>query len=293
MPNGRTIHSSLGIPFTAVGNKWLNVPSHQQLARLQSRVDVLTLCLVVIDEVSNMGPIIFAHVDSRLQALMGSTNPFGGLAVILLGDFFQLPAVVPSEPLYAAVIKQVNEINLDTPGVVGSPRSAGTSLFASFIKIEFTQQMRAAADPNHMSMLNRMRSPILGEPRVTEVDLAAIRTLTETDIIDDPHWATTPMVVTSSGERIHLIDIQSSNFSRQTGQPRIIWNIPLLGSAAAILPQHEITSIYANNNKLRGHFVVGAKGYLTKNINPSRSFSNGSAIEYHSLTLHGSEDKVS
>jgi len=86
MPNGRTIQSSLGILFTAVGNKWLNVPSHQQLARLQSRVDVLTLCLV-IDEVSNMGPIIFAHVDSRLQALMGSTNPFCGLAVILLANF--------------------------------------------------------------------------------------------------------------------------------------------------------------------------------------------------------------
>ena len=154
MPNGRTIHSALSIPFTAVGNKWLTVPSQQQLVRLHTRVDTNTLCMVVIDEVSYMGPILFAHVESRLQALLASNENLGGLAVVLLEDFFQLPPVVPSECFYAAVVKQVNCLNLDPTGVVGSPRSVGASLFATFKKIELTQQMCSVTDPNHIAIPN-------------------------------------------------------------------------------------------------------------------------------------------
>ena len=292
MPNGRTIHSSLSIPCMAKGNAWLPLPKLQQLAKMQSRVNTSTLCMVVIDEISYMGPIIFGQVEARLRSLMASNDTFGGLGIILMGDFFQLPPVVPSETLYMAVMKQqVDGISLDPVGAVGSPRSVGTSLFASFTRIELTEQMRASRDIQHTEMLDRMRSPPLGQNRITVADLARLRVLTPEDVREDPRWANTHIVVTSNAERININDWQSANFAAISRQPRLIWNLPLLGPAAAMLPHDDLVTAYKNNNELLGIFVTGAKAFMTENLNPTRGLANGTAVVYHSINLHESEDR--
>ena len=55
--------------------------------------------LLVIDEVSQLTAKLIDDLDKKLRLITGVRKPFGGLHVILCGDFVQLPPVSAS-PLY-------------------------------------------------------------------------------------------------------------------------------------------------------------------------------------------------
>ena len=42
---------------------------------------------------------LFAYVDVRLKQIKGSQRPFGGMSVITVLDFYQLPPVRQAKPL--------------------------------------------------------------------------------------------------------------------------------------------------------------------------------------------------
>jgi ATP-dependent DNA helicase PIF1 len=54
---------------------------------------------LIIDEVSMLDVDLFERVDTMLKHAHQSGAPFGGIQVILVGDFFQLPPVAKSKPL--------------------------------------------------------------------------------------------------------------------------------------------------------------------------------------------------
>jgi ATP-dependent DNA helicase PIF1 len=51
------------------------------------------LKILIIDEVSMISPEIFSSMDKILKAFKFSNEPFGGVQVVISGDFFQLPPV--------------------------------------------------------------------------------------------------------------------------------------------------------------------------------------------------------
>ncbi|MBW4062158.1 AAA family ATPase [Candidatus Saccharibacteria bacterium] len=60
----------------------------------QSRRDIITATdVLIIDEVSMLHDFRLDLVDQAVQAVRGNDRPFGGIQVILCGDFFQLPPV--------------------------------------------------------------------------------------------------------------------------------------------------------------------------------------------------------
>jgi len=54
------------------------------------------LDILLIDEVSMLTPRKFLQCDSLLKAVRANEKPFGGLQVVLIGDFFQLPPISSS-----------------------------------------------------------------------------------------------------------------------------------------------------------------------------------------------------
>ena len=87
---GQTIHSffSLGIR-----NKIDNGYIEFLLDKRYLRKRFSELKVLIIDEVSMVSPDIFSAMDIILQSFKGSIEPFGGVQVVISGDFFQLPPV--------------------------------------------------------------------------------------------------------------------------------------------------------------------------------------------------------
>ena len=92
---GQTIHSffSLGIR-DQVDEEFLD--SLLKKKNLQTRF--ATLIVLIIDEVSMISPAIFTAMDIILKGFKKSALAFGGVQVILSGDFFQLPPVARNNP---------------------------------------------------------------------------------------------------------------------------------------------------------------------------------------------------
>lgn len=90
---GMTIHSWSGVGIKDYLSEWdLDALSQRQpLVKRLERTQVL-----LIDEVSMLRPELLDMVDSVARTLRRNDEPFGGMQVILSGDFFQLPPIVRS-----------------------------------------------------------------------------------------------------------------------------------------------------------------------------------------------------
>ena len=86
--NGNTIHSGLHIN---INKKELAPLNDSQLNMLRSKYH--KTIVVMYEEVSMVGRDLFKKSEKRLQQIMGTTKPFGGLHVIAIGDFFQMAPV--------------------------------------------------------------------------------------------------------------------------------------------------------------------------------------------------------
>ncbi len=61
--------------------------------------------VLVIDEISMLHPNMLDGIDRIARAMKGSDQPFGGIQIVLSGDFFQLPPIVRGEEELAFVTK--------------------------------------------------------------------------------------------------------------------------------------------------------------------------------------------
>ncbi len=91
---GMTIHSWSGIGVKTKLDKYdLNkIASSKYIAKRVRRAKVL-----VIDEVSMLPPKTLSMIDAICREIEQSSDPFGGIQVVLGGDFFQLPPIIKTE----------------------------------------------------------------------------------------------------------------------------------------------------------------------------------------------------
>ena len=100
------VTASTGIAATHIGGMTIHSWSGMGIKDSLSDFDIETLVqkeylwkrydktkVLIIDEVSMIHPEMFNGLDRLARAMKGSDKPFGGMQVVLSGDFFQLPPI--------------------------------------------------------------------------------------------------------------------------------------------------------------------------------------------------------
>ena len=132
---GATLHAMFKLPLQSSTNKELPDLSQETVEELQG---IFQNCkLLVIDEKSMVGLYMLYAIDKRLKEIKSTNSniPFGGISVILMGDFAQLPPV-RGKPLFTTDIKNLSHYQV-----------LGKMIFDNFkITIIFDQIMRQQGD---------------------------------------------------------------------------------------------------------------------------------------------------
>lgn len=87
---GSTLHRTFGLPFSICHtDDWAPFGNAKDLFEDD------TIQTIIIDEISMVRSDAFVTIDQKLRRIKGYLDiPFGGLQVIVVGDFFQLPPVL-------------------------------------------------------------------------------------------------------------------------------------------------------------------------------------------------------
>nr|XP_034326069.1 uncharacterized protein LOC105333116 [Crassostrea gigas] len=146
---GNTIHHLFSLP------KFMRLPyeplKEQTLSEI--RVQLRDLNVLVIDEVSMVYKRLLYYIHERLVQIKKSKEPFGGVSVIAVGDFYQLPPV-----------KQRKDERLYRDNI-----SYPIDHWQEFFKVvELTEIMRQKQDIPFAEILNSLRTRELREPLDTE-----------------------------------------------------------------------------------------------------------------------------
>jgi hypothetical protein len=86
----QTIHSFFHLEHAVLDAK--NLSKGGKFGSLYRRMKRL-----VIDEISMVRADVIDAVDARLRQVRGDKRPFGGVQIVMVGDFLQLPPVVPEQ----------------------------------------------------------------------------------------------------------------------------------------------------------------------------------------------------
>ncbi len=142
---GMTIHSwsGLGIRDTLTPYDLDKIATNEKVSRRAKKANVL-----IIDEVSMLDARVLDMVNMVLKTVRQKPEPFGGLQVVLVGDFFQLPPVTKQGDVmtYAFQSKAWEE--------------------ASFLTCYLTEQHRQE-DEMFLSLLKSIRSNQVEEDHYT------------------------------------------------------------------------------------------------------------------------------
>ena len=149
---GNTLHSAFKIP----ANRGFNYCTLDRDRLNTIRAQLQRMQVVFIDEISMVGSGMFNFLDLRLQQIMGTKEPFGGLSIVTVGDLFQL------KPVFDQWIFENSKDGYT---------ALATNLWQQYFQMfELSEVMRQREDKDFAEILNRIR-----EGKHTEADIAVLK----------------------------------------------------------------------------------------------------------------------
>jgi ATP-dependent DNA helicase PIF1 len=102
-PNSLGITSTTGVSAILIGGKTLHswagigLGKGDLIEKIKTNINALkrwsTVKTLIIDEISMLNPRLFERLDKAARHFRDSEKPFGGIQLIVVGDFCQLPVV--------------------------------------------------------------------------------------------------------------------------------------------------------------------------------------------------------
>lgn len=134
--SGKTIHSAFEIPVQLSWHEDMPVLDSLAAERLKASMssEGTAPSILIVDEISMVSTSLFGRLEARCRQLFQVDKPFGGLHVVLVGDFGQIPPVAAASLLSST-----------TRGTTPSRQSGmsriqhehGLGLFTSLFSVKF------------------------------------------------------------------------------------------------------------------------------------------------------------
>ena len=242
------------------------------------RVDIETLRkrfrgveLLIVDEISMIGCHKLLKVDAVLKRVFNDTRPFGGLHVLLVGDFAQIPA-----------IKQIPIINtmVDSTKMYVDHSDLEIqieALFGRFKKYELRGLRRSKDCKKLKNLLKKFRDYDKSGPTLSEDDLTDIGILNREVLINDPKFRGAPILVTTRKERDAINKRSGREWARKNGVPMYWWyQRAHRDTENTIEADHYAHSMSKFCCGVRAYYIPGVKCMLKANTLPQAGYANGS-----------------
>lgn len=251
---GSTLHSTLVLPVQHGKEPEFLKASAKTLKRLR---DVFCrVHTIIIDEISMVSSRLLSYVDRRLREIKDNNEPFGGLNMIVIGDFFQLR---PVRGHYAFAIEL---------------------LWPPFTPFFLDTNVRQSGNASYSALLNRARVGLLTDADISQLPTRLIHPL--------PFASSSAIHLFPKNKELHL-----HNDAMQSTLPDCLYEIPAFHyfghddlNRNAPVPEDLIPS---DDRNAGGYprmlkLSVGTRIMLLKNIHTKSGLVNGamgfvSAIE--------------
>ena len=244
---GMTIHSWSGIGIRPkLGKDDLHaIASSRHIAKRVRCANVL-----IIDEVSMLPPETLSMIDAVCREIKQSSEPFGGMQVVLVGDFFQLPPIVRPQAGNDSPSMFIEERS--TRFAYDSPAWERANLIVCYL----TEQHRQD-DSEFLALLSAIRRNAFGADHLCRLTSRTV------------HHGTVP----KSAPKLfsHNVDVDHVNdgvLAQLPGEPRVF--IMSSQGQEALVSTLKKGCLSPETLRLK----VGAAVMFTKN-NPKEGFVNG------------------
>ena len=190
---GNTLHSAFKIPANR-GFSYCTL-DRDRLNTIRSQLGKLKV--IFIDEVSMVGNGMFNFLDLRLQQIMGTKEPFGGLSIITVGDLFQL------KPVFDHWIFENSKDGYN---------SLATNTWQQYFQMFELSQIMRQKDKEFAEMLNRIRE---GKHNQNDIDILKERILKLDPVHADYPITATHLFSTNMAVNQHNLEIINKSLNQK------------------------------------------------------------------------------
>ena len=189
---GQTIHSFFRLPTRVLDEHALD---GRRPNRLWKKID-----RVIIDEISMVRVDVLDAIDLVLRRARRDPRPFGGVQMVLVGDFLQLPPVTPPHEA-----EMLGRMGYQSPYVFSA--KVVHDMLPEFIRLT---KVHRQSDPQFIDILGRVRNKVDVNRALDELNKACFR----------PHRpGRNPMILTGTNSRAsHYNEAGLRSIDQEPGQ---------------------------------------------------------------------------
>ena len=253
---GMTVHSwsGIGIKTELTQQDLQRIKDNRRAAKRIVNAHVL-----IIDEVSMLSARTFAMVDAACRAVRGLQKPFGGLQVVLVGDFFQLPPVVRGDDEPDARLGFSNESgNANAQFAYASPTWTTLDTTVCYLSEQHRQE-----DTVFLEILSAFRAGVLNESHIKLLSERRVQITPRHDGVTklfphnaDVHRLNERELAKLSGET-HVFTMEGH------GNPKFVEQLKRGCLSPETLELKVGAKVMFTKNSMEGKFVNGTTGAIT------------------------------
>ena len=224
---------------------------------------------------------------------MGKPNiPFGGFITIMCRDFKQLPSI---SRIILSCLRGMNITSyLEDYIEANSPLVRPVQIFLNHTYVMHLTKQNRSTDKEHNAYLNKLWNG--GKIVLSDIKKLYSKFDPVNDLNQSMDWMEKSVIlVTKNLERILFTIKMAKAYAIRHNVPLVRWKLPPdCVRTPSNFSQEKVEKFLEqskDNDSLYEHWVEGALGYITTNINTELGIANGSACRYHSLTFHDNAQK--